>query len=86
MNDAARKDRRGFIAAVSTEVDRQIAVGPAWCLAPQHRPTCDLARQLKRSVRAVYQQAEILGARRLRRVPVRDGLCKGALNLRPSRC
>ncbi len=39
MNDAARKDRRGFIAAVSTEVDRQIAVGPAWCLAPQHRPT-----------------------------------------------
>ncbi len=39
MNDAARKDRRGFIAAVSTEVDRQIAVGPTWCLAPQHRPT-----------------------------------------------
>lgn len=27
-------------------------------------PTCDLARQLKRSVRAVYQQAEILGARK----------------------
>ena len=27
-------------------------------------PTCDLARQLKRSVRAVYQQAEILGVRK----------------------